>query len=237
VIHLAGESIAGIWSAAKKRRIRDSRVRGTELLARSLAMCSPPPSCLVSASGVSFYGDSGNREVDEGDPIGQGFLADVCRDWEGSLAPARQAGIRVIMARMGIVLSAGGGALAQMLPPFRLGLGGIAGSGRQYLSWISLEDAARALIHLVECKAVHGPANIVSPNPVTNVEFTRALGRALRRPTILPVPSFALRCLPGGMAHETILASIRARPGVLQKNSFPFRHPSIGEGIRSALSK
>jgi len=235
VIHLAGEPIAGIWSAAKKRRIHESRVRGSALLARSLAKLEQPPARLIIASGIGFYGDTGERKVDESEPNGEGFLAGVCRDWEAASGPARDAGIRVAIARFGIVLSGGGGALTAMLPPFRFGLGGIAGSGRQYMSWISLEDAARAVIHLLESESIRGPVNIVAPCPVTNAKFTLALGRELGRPTILPAPAFLLRRLPGGMADETILSSSRVVPGVLQGTGFEFEHPTVEEGLRNAL--
>jgi len=234
-IHLAGESISGIWSAAKKRRIRESRIRGTSLIARSLANLDSPPSRFVSASGIGFYGSTGDREIDEKEGNGKGFLAEVCRDWEAACEPASGAGIRTAISRFGIVMSGEGGALGAMLPPFRMGLGGIAGTGRQYMSWISLEDASRAVVHLLETDSILGPANIVSPCPVTNKEFTRALGRVLNRPVRLPAPAFLLRRLPGGMADETILSSARVIPGVLQNTGFTFEHPRVEEGLSAAL--
>ncbi|NOX57047.1 MAG: TIGR01777 family protein, partial [Planctomycetes bacterium] len=182
VVHLAGENIAARrWTRKQKARIRDSRVIGTRLLAESLAELSSPPAVLVAASGMGFYGDRGEEEVDETSPPGRGFLAELCQQWEGAADPARNAGIRVVHLRIGMVLSEKGGALAKMLPAFRLGLGGVIGSGRQYWSWIALDDLVRIIRHAIENDGLSGPVNAVSPRPVTNRQFTQTLGRILRR--------------------------------------------------------
>jgi uncharacterized protein (TIGR01777 family) len=233
VVHLAGESVAaGRWTAAKKDRIRKSRVEGTRLLAQTLAGLRRPPKVLVSASAIGVYGNRGEEELDEASPPGSGFLASVCRDWEAATEPAKQAGIRVILARLGVVLASEGGALGRMLSLFRYGLGGRLGNGRQYMSWISLDDAVGAVRFLLENDAPSGPVNVVSPNPATNREFTAALGRALHRPTFLPVPALALRIALGEMAEEMLLSSARVLPRKLVQVGYPFRDrelvPSLG---------
>jgi uncharacterized protein (TIGR01777 family) len=236
-MHLAGESIAkGRWTAARKARIRDSRVRGTELLARTLAGAARPPKVLVSASAVGFYGDGGEEELDEESPPGDGFLPEVCREWEGATGPAAEAGIRVVFMRMGMVLSARGGALAKMLPVFRLGVGGPLGSGRQYLSWITLDDLARAFRHVLSTESLRGPVNAVAPRPVTNREFTRALGRTLRRPAVIPAPAFALRAALGPMADALLLASARVVPRRLLDSGFRFNDPDVEGALRRVLA-
>ena len=226
VVHLAGESIAqGRWTAEKKARIRDSRVQGTGLLCRALAETARPPKVLVSASAVGYYGDRGDEELDETSAAGRGFLAEVCRQWEAATEPATAAGIRVVCVRLGVVLARHGGALARMLPLFRFGLGGRLGSGRQYVSWISLGDAVEAICHVIATQSLSGPVNLVSPNPVTNCEFTKLLGRVLHRPTIFPVPAFALRLMLGEMADALLLASTRVLPTRLLRSGYVFREP------------
>lgn len=236
VIHLAGESIAqGRWSAEKKARIYHSRVDSTRLLAQTLATLPAPPKTLLSCSAVGFYGSCGAVELDEDSPPGKGFLADVCRDWEEAATEARSAGIQVIHPRFGVILSPEGGALKEMLTPFRLGLGGPVGSGHQWLSWISLSDAVTALIHLMEQPLLEGPVNIVSPHPVPQGEFARILGRVLRRPAILPLPAFAARLLFGEKGDQLLLASTRALPERLQQSGFQYQHPRLEPALAALL--
>ena len=236
VVHLAGESIARErWTPAKKRRIRDSRVNGTRLLAEGSASLARPPKVLVCASAIGYYGDRGDERLDEASPAGEGFLAEVCRDWESAADPARDAGIRVAHLRLGVVLSAAGGALAQMLTPFRLGLGGRLGHGRQWMSWIHLHDAARALAFLLDADGWEGPVNGVAPEAVRNRDFTRALGRILGRPTFLPVPSLAVKVALGEMGDELLLASTRVEPARLAKAGFDFRHPTLPGALGAEL--
>lgn len=236
VVHLAGENIAaGRWTPARKQRILASRVRGTWLLSQTLAQLARPPQVLICASAVGYYGDRGAEELREDSPPGQGFLAEVCRAWEEAAEPARAAGVRTIHLRFGMVLSAAGGALARMLPPFRLGLGGRIGNGQQYLSWINLDDAVRALGHLLEHPDLSGPFNAVSPHPCTNAEFTRALGQVLHRPTVFPVPVWVLRLVLGEMARELLLASTRAVPARLLESGFRFEHPELVGALRYLL--
>ena len=236
VVHLAGENIAtGRWTAEKKRRIRDSRVRGTRLLAETLAGLERPPGVLVSTSAVGFYGDRGDEELTEASPAGSGFLADVCREWETATEAVQGKGIRVAHARLGVVLSTEGGALAKMLTPFKLGAGGIIGNGRQYMSWITLADTVAALGHLLATDTVAGPVNVVAPAAVTNHEFTRTLGRVLRRPTLFPVPGFAARLAFGEMADALLLASTRVRPVALLESGYAFRHDSLEGGLRHVI--
>jgi uncharacterized protein (TIGR01777 family) len=237
-VHLAGESIArGRWTAAKKARIRDSRVRGTSLLCEALASLRTPPLVLVSASATGFYGDRGNERLHEESPSGSGFLPDVCREWEDATQPAVRNHIRVVNLRFGVVLSARGGALARMLLPFRLGLGGIVGNGRQYMSWISLEDAVGVIRFALESAALKGPVNTVSPNPVTNREFTKALGTALRRPTLFPMPAFAARLVFGELADALLLSSARVEPLKLTRAGYPFRHPELQSALAHLLGQ
>jgi uncharacterized protein (TIGR01777 family) len=236
VVHLAGENLAARrWNTSVKQEIRESRVRGTRLLAETLAALVNKPEVLVSASGVGYYGDRGADVVDESSPLGTGFLADVCRDWEAATEPARQSGIRVVNLRTGVVIAAQGGALAKMLFPFKLGLGGVIGSGRQYWSWIALDDLVSAIKLALENGALAGPVNAASPEPVTNREFTKTLGRALGRPTIFPMPAFAARLVLGEMADEMLLASTRVAPRVLLQAGFAFRFPRLETALRSAL--
>ena len=239
VVHLAGEGIgAKRWNAPQKARIKDSRVRGTALLAETLATLNRPPKVLLSASAVGYYGDRGEEVLTESSRAGDGFLADVCVAWEAAAAPAREAGIRVSHPRTGVVLSAAGGALAKMLTPFRLGLGGRLGSGRQWMSWISIDDEAGAVVHLLGDDAPAGAVNLTAPNPVTNGDFTAALGRALRRPAVIPVPKLALKAgLGGEMAQELLLSSQRALPTRLLDSGYTFVHPEVGDALRAVLSR
>jgi hypothetical protein len=238
VVHLAGESIAdGRWTSARKRRIRDSRVEGTRLLAGALGRLTRKPAVLVSASAIGIYGDRGDEELDEASATGQGFLADVGRAWEAATADAAAAGIRVVLPRLGIVLAPDGGALAKMLPPFRLGLGGPLGPGTQWMSWITLEDTVRVLLAALEQPALSGPVNAVAPAPVTNAEFTRLLAAAVHRPAIFPVPALALEVLFGEMAREALLASQRVLPRKLTAAGFGFEDPVLGPALRRVVSR
>ena len=238
VVHLAGESIAaGRWTPARKDAIRRSRVDGTRLLAETLARLSRPPGVLVSASAVGYYGSRGDEALTEASAPGTGFLADVCRAWEAAAQPARDAGIRVVTPRIGMVLAARGGALARMLPPFRLGLGGVVGSGRQYMSWIALDDLVGAIRHVIGDGDVAGAVNAVAPLPVTNREFTRTLGRVLGRPTLAPLPAPVVRLLFGEMGEALLLDGARALPARLQAAGFRFRHPGLEAALRSVLGR
>jgi uncharacterized protein (TIGR01777 family) len=238
VVHLAGESIAsGRWTAARKALIRDSRVVGTRLLCERLAALASPPRVLVCASAIGLYGDRGEEDLDEDSAPGSGFLAGVCREWEAAAEPAREAGIRVVNLRFGVVLSPNGGALAAMLPPFRLGVGGPIGSGRQWMSWISLDDAISLALYCIFEESVSGPVNAVSPSPIRQRDFAHALGAALRRPSICPAPAFALRLLFGEMADETLLASQRVLPRAAQAAGYAFLHPDPAPYLRAALGR
>jgi hypothetical protein len=238
VVHLAGENVAaGRWSAARKRRIQDSRARGTQVLCAALARLPRPPRVLVSASATGFYGDRGDAIVDEGSAAGEGFLAAVCREWEAATAAAAAAGIRVVHLRIGVVLSAGGGALAKMLPPFRLGAGGRVGRGTQYLSWIALDDILGAILHALRTESLSGPVNAVAPEAVTNAEFARTLGAVLQRPALLPVPAAVLRAVFGEMADETLLASVRVAPARLSATGYRYRHPDLAGALRLTLGR
>ena len=227
VVHLAGAGIGDHrWTESYKRQIRDSRVVGTRNLAETLAGLAAKPRVLVSASGMNFYGDTGDRATDETAPAGTGFLADLARDWEAAAAPAADAGIRVVLPRSGHVLTADGGFLGRLLPLFKLGLGGKLGNGRQWMSWISRDDHIAALRFLIDGD-IAGPVNLTTPHPVTNAEFTRALGRAVGRPAIFTVPSFALRVALDGLADEGALINLRIVPGRLTAAGFAFRHPEL----------
>ncbi len=237
VVHLAGEDIAsGTWTPAKKARIRDSRVETTSLLARALARLSRPPAVLASASAVGYYGDRGDEILTEDSAPGTGFLAAVCRDWERAAAPAADAGIRVLTLRFGVVLSPSGGALARMLGPFRKGLGGPIGGGRQYVSWIAIDDALGAILHGLATPALAGPVNITAPTPVTQSEFAERLGSVLHRPTVLGIPAFGVRLMFGEMAGETLLASQRLVPKRLLAAGYEFRFPTLEPALRHLLA-
>jgi uncharacterized protein (TIGR01777 family) len=237
LIHLAGESLAsGRWTESRKQKIYNSRVRGTQLLAESMAGLPSPPRVLVIASAIGYYGDRGAEMLVEDSKPGFGFLSDVCHDWEEATGAAAKAGIRVVMLRIGMVLSRSGGALAKMLPPFRMGAGGRIGTGRQYWSWIELSDLAGIFLRAVEDKSLEGPVNAVSPNPVRNLEFTRALGEVLRRPTFFPLPAFVARAALGQMADDLLLASSRVIPAKLTAAGYTFRFPEIHAALRQALN-
>lgn len=236
-VHLAGENIAsGRWTAARKERIETSRTRGTRLLAETLASLPRPPAVLVSASAIGFYGDRGDELVDEGSPPGEGFLAGVCRRWEAATAAAREAEIRVVSLRIGVVLDPRGGALGRMLPAFRLGLGGPVGDGRQWMSWITLADLVGSILHLLK-SPYDGPVNVVAPAPVRQRELAAALGRTLRRPTIFPLPAWAARFALGEMADELLLASTRVDGQLLQKLGYAHRHAELHAALRHLLSR
>jgi uncharacterized protein (TIGR01777 family) len=239
VIHLAGESVgSGRWTAVRKAAIRDSRVNGTRLLCDTLAELARPPKTLVCASAVGIYGDRGEEALTEESPTAAGFLPEVCREWEAASEPAARKGIRVVVLRIGVVLSPKGGALSRMLPLFRIGLGGVIGSGRQYVSWVALDDLPLILLHALQCGDLSGPVNAVAPRPVTNREFTEALGKALSRPTPLPVPAFALRLAVGReMADALLLASARVLPKRLEETGYKFRFPELGGALRHLLGK
>jgi hypothetical protein len=235
VVHLAGENIAARWTPTKKAKIRDSRVKGTQLLCETLTRLSSPPKVLVSASAIGYYGHRGEETLTDDSPPGQGFLAEVCRAWEAATEPARQQGIRVVQLRLGVVLSAAGGALAKMLPPFRLGLGGVLGSGQQYMSWIALDDVVGAMQHAIVTEALQGPTNAVAPRAVTNQEFTKTLGKVLGRPTAIPLPAFAARLMFGEMADELLLASARIQPTKLLASGYQFHYPELEEALQHVL--
>lgn len=238
VVHLAGENLAeGRWTAAKKARIRDSRVQGTRLLCEALAGLEQPPQVLVCASAIGYYGDRGEEVLTEESEPGLGFLADVCREWEAATDPAAQRGIRVVNLRFGIVLSPTGGALALMLPPFRKGFGGALGTGKQFMSWIALDDVVGVIYHALLTPNLQGPVNAVSPHPVTNQQFTRILGKVLRRPTLLALPAFAARLAFGEMAEALLLASARVEPTRLLETGFTFRYPELEGALRHLLGK
>ena len=237
MVHLAGEPVGERWSGDKKRRIRESRVKGTSLLARTLAGMKRPPGVLVSASAIGIYGDRGAEELAESSRLGTDFLASVSREWEAAADPARQAGIRVVHPRFGVVLSPEGGALGKLLPPFKLGLGGKIGSGQQWVSWIGLHDAVRAIRFLLDTPDVSGPVNVVAPVPVTNGALTEAVGHAIGRPTIATVPEFAIRLAMGEMADATLLASQRVAPRRLLEAGFRFDYPEIEEALRAELGE
>jgi hypothetical protein len=224
VVHLAGESVVGRWTAEKKKAIRDSRVLGTRHLVAALAQAEVKPRVLVCASAVGFYGDRGDELLREESPSGQGFLPEVCREWEDASRIAGDAGIRTVNIRIGLVLSAKGGALAKMLTPFKLGLGGRIGSGQQWWSWIHVDDIVGGIHHAMRSESLAGAVNLVAPNPVRNAEFTRVLASVLGRPAFFPVPEFALRMAFGKMAAgELLLSSQRTEPGKLLAEGYEFR--------------
>jgi uncharacterized protein (TIGR01777 family) len=238
VLHLAGENIArGRWTAERKARIHDSRVAGTRLLSETLAGLKSPPKVFASASASGYYGDRGDEELDETSPPGEGFLAEVCRAWEAATEPAAAAGVRVVPMRLGVVLAAHGGALAAMLPLFRFGLGGRLGSGRQYMSWITLDDAVGAIQHVLGCESLRGPVNLVASQPVTNHQFAKTLGRVLRRPTLLPTPAFVLRTVLGEMADALLLSSARVLPQRLIQSGYTFRDPDLAAALARVLGR
>ncbi|MFB0632018.1 TIGR01777 family oxidoreductase [Streptomyces sp. AB3(2024)] len=236
VVHLAGAGVGDHrWTAAYKKEIRDSRVLGTAAIARAVAALGSPPPVLVCGSAIGYYGDTGDRPVDEGAPAGTGFLPSVCVDWEAAAAPARAAGIRTVFARTGLVVAADGGAWGKLFPVFRAGIGGRLGNGRQYWSYISLDDEIAALRHIIDTPALTGPVNLTAPHPLTNREVTAAMGRVLHRPTVCAVPAPVMRLALGEFAGD-VLGSQRVLPARLLESGFAFRHPGIEESIRAALA-
>jgi uncharacterized protein (TIGR01777 family) len=237
VVHLAGENIAGRrWSESFKREIRDSRVKGTRLIAEAIARATNKPKALICASAIGYYGNRGDELLNENSPPGDDFLADVCREWEVSCQPARDAGVRVINTRIGVILSPKGGALHKMLTPFKLGLGGKISNGQQYMSWIALDDVVGALHFLVAHQTASGPVNLTAPNPVTNADFTNTLGHVLRRPTVFPFPAFAARLRFGEMADALLLSSTRVAPQALEAAGYAFQLPQLEPALRHLLA-
>ena len=242
-VHLAGESIAGEnpvtgrWTSKRKARILESRTKGTRLLAETLAGLPTPPRVMVSASAIGYYGDRGDEVLREESGPGRGFLPDVCKEWEGAADPAREAGIRVVHARFGIVLSKEGGALGTTLPIFKLGGGGRIGNGRQWWSWVALNDVVGAVVHALTTDSLSGPVNVGSPNPLRNAEYTKVLGRVLNRPTVFPLPAPVARLALGQVADELLLASARMEPARLKETGYEFRYPHLEDALRHLLGR
>ncbi len=237
IIHLSGETVAGRWTAKKKTRIRDSRVVSTQNLSNGLAKTATPPKTFICASAIGYYGSRGDEILNEASPSGTGFLAAVCQEWEAATEAAAHAGIRSVNLRIGLVLSPNGGALKQMLLPFRLGLGGKIGSGLQWWSWIHIEDLVCALHHVLQNESLKGPVNMTSPSPVTNSEFAQILAGVLKRPAMLRVPAFAARLALGELAEEGLLASARVKPKRLIENGFEFRYPRLERALATLLDR
>jgi hypothetical protein len=236
LVHLAGESIAsGRWTRARKHRIRESRARGTTLIARTIAGLDRPPSTLISVSAVGIYGDRGDETLTEQSPPGEGFLPEVAVTWENAADPAREAGIRVAHPRLAAVLSASGGVLGRLLLPFRLGLGGPIGRGEQWMPLVALDDVVGAMRHLIDAPGLAGPFNVSLPTPVTNREFSTQLGKALHRPAVIPVPPAALRLAYGQLADELLIASARVVPAALEASGYRFLHPTLDSALEAAL--
>jgi uncharacterized protein len=235
VIHLAGETIAGRWNSAKKARIRDSRLQGTKNLAEALAKTSSPPGVFVCASAIGYYGNRGDEILREESAPGVDFLAEVCREWEAATQPTAQAGIRTVNTRFGVILSRDGGALPKMLPPFRMGVGGRIGDGRQWMSWVHISDVVGAIEHVLDKAGVSGPVNVVAPSPTTNAEFTRTLAAVLHRPAIFPLPAFAVRLAFGEMGEALLLGSQRVEPGKLRANGYEFQFSQLAPALASIL--
>ena len=235
VVHLAGESIVGRWTDAKKRRIRESRVQGTRNLAAALAAAPQRPQLLISASAIGYYGDRGEETLREDSSSGDGFLPEVCREWEEAAEPVAKAGIRSVQIRIGVVLSASGGALHAMLLPFRMGVGGKMGSGRQWMSWVHIDDLVGAVQHVIKCDMLRGPVNVVAPNPVRNAEFTKVLASVLSRPAIFPMPAFAARLVFGQMGDELLLASQRVEPAKLLTSGYFFKKSDLKTALEAIL--
>jgi uncharacterized protein (TIGR01777 family) len=237
VVHLAGESIVGRWTEAKKHRILESRVQGTRTLAEALARAPQPPRVLVSASAIGYYGDRGEETLREDSPSGDGFLPEVCREWESAAEPAAEAGIRAARVRFGLVLSRSGGALQKMLLPFRMGVGGNMGNGRQWWSWVDIGDLVGAVQHVINTETLRGPVNVVAPSPVRNAEFTTTLASVLSRPAIFPMPAFAARLVFGQMGDELLLASQRVEPAKLMASGYVFQKPDLRAALEAILNK
>ncbi|HSI88827.1 MAG TPA: TIGR01777 family oxidoreductase [Pyrinomonadaceae bacterium] len=235
-INLAGESISGLrWTEDKKKAIRESRVQGTRRLIELFAKLKQPPKTFIAGSAVGFYGDRGDEVMTEASRAGDTFLSDVCKEWEAESRRAEDLGIRTVLLRTGIVLSKDGGALGTMLTPFKFGVGGVVGSGKQWMSWVSLEDEIRAIVYALENENIRGAVNVTSPNPVTNEEFTKTLGEVLYRPTFLPLPEFAVNLVFGEMGDALLLDSTRVVPKRLEDNGFDFKHPHLKEAIEVAV--
>jgi hypothetical protein len=236
VVNLAGDSIAeGRWTEEKKRRIRESRVKGTKLLGDALANLTKRPKTFICASAIGYYGNRGDELLTETSAPGDDFLAEVCVEWEKATALATEKGIRVVNARFGVILDSHGGALAKMLPPFRLGLGGRVGSGKQWMSWIALDDVIGGIKFALANDSLKGPVNFVAPNPVTNAEFTKMLGKVLSRPTLFPIPAFGVRLAFGEMGDALLLSSQRVKPSQLEKGSYTFLYPELEETLHKIL--
>jgi len=236
VVHLAGENIAsGRWTAERKRKLRESRVRGTKALSEALSKLARPPRVLASASAIGYYGDRGDEVLHEESEPGSSFLAALCRDWEEATKSARGRGLRVACLRFGVILSPRGGALQKMLLPFRMGVGGKVGSGKQYMSWISIDDAVGAAHHVLSRDSLDGPVNVVAPSPVTNLELTKTLGKVLSRPAVFPMPALVARLVFGEMADELLLASARVEPRKLLAAGYAFQHPQLEGALRHLL--
>jgi len=237
VIHLAGESIVGRWTKTKKTKIRDSRVAGTAALAEALARAKNKPQVFVCSSAIGYYGDRGDEVLNEKSEPGTGFLPDVCREWEAATQAAILAGIRTVQMRTGVVLSPRGGALGKMLTPFEMGVGGKIGDGRQWMSWIDVQDMVGAIHHILNSDLLHGPVNLVAPKPVTNTEFTKTLASVLARPAILPMPAFAVKLLFGEMGETVLLGSQRVEPSQLVMSGYPFRFNSLKASLENILKR
>ena len=236
VIHLAGENIAsGRWTASKKKKIIDSRVQGTTQLAGFCAGLDPKPEVFICASAIGYYGNSGDRLVDETSPVGSNFVAEVCQAWERAAQPAADAGIRLVCGRIGMVLSSRGGTLSTMLPSFKLGIAGVVGSGNQYLSWVHIEDLSAMFGFLLTHQSISGPVNLVAPAPVTNRTFTKTLGKVVKRPTVMNMPAFVARTIFGQMADELILSSTGVIPDVLKKNGYQYRYPNLEAALADCI--
>lgn len=237
VVHLAGENISGLrWTDDKKKAIRDSRVFGTRNVVDAISRLKQKPHTFIASSAIGFYGERGDDELNESSSIGTGFLPEVCKEWEAESRRAEDAGIRTVLLRTGIVLSKDGGALGTMLLPFKMGVGGVVGSGKQWMSWISLEDEIAVINYVIENANIRGAVNAVSPNPATNEEFTKTLGSVLYRPTFLPLPEFAVSMLFGEMGDALLLASTKVMPKRLEDAGFKFKHPNLKEAIESAVA-
>jgi uncharacterized protein len=237
VIHLAGETIVGRWTEAKKRRILDSRRQGTGHLAEAVAKAAQRPRVFISASAVGYYGNRGDEILREDSPSGGGFAAEICRLWEAAAQPAAAAGVRTVQMRLGVVMSGKGGALQKMLPPFRLGLGGRLGDGRQWWSWVSVDDVASAILHVLNHVELQGPVNTVAPQPVTNADFTKTLASVIQRPALFPMPAFAVRLVFGEMGEELFLASQRVEPAKLAASGYHFKHPELHKALEDILTE
>ena len=237
VVHLSGESIASHWDQKKRQAIRDSRIISTRHVAQALAQCAAKPRVLITASAIGYYGNRGQEMLTENSTPGYNFLGMVCREWEKATEPAKEAGIRTVQLRIGIMLSLAGGALKQMVKPFRFGLGGIIGNGKQYWSWVAIEDVVGAMQHALTHEGLSGPVNVVSPNPVSNIEFTRAIAQVVRRPALFPLPPFAVRLFFGQMGEELMLASARVLPTKLEASGYKFRYPELKPALVDILRR